>query len=227
MTQNEMRRYIYRQIQSIYGLTETDEEYMEKYFGEAVLRTLECFSHIKNKYYVQNKINFYHSVQYLIFLYYLSNSIYKNEIKNCADYLDYRTNARMICDKLYCLNKLMSSCEIYYEIELPKFFFAEHPLGSVIGRAKIGKGFCFMQSCTVGNNAGFYPIIGEYVFMYSGAKILGNAHIGNRVLIAANTYIKDQDVPDDVIVFGASPNLIIKKNYLKKIKGMIMEQFCL
>jgi serine O-acetyltransferase len=41
--------------------------------------------------------------------------------------------------------------------------------------------------------------------------ILGNSKIGNNVILGAGTCIKDDDIPDDSIVFGSSPNLIIKK----------------
>lgn len=51
--------------------------------------------------------------------------------------------------------------------------------------------------------------------MFSNSKILGGSHIGNHVIISANSYIKDQDVPDDTIVFGQSPNLVFKENFLK------------
>lgn len=35
--------------------------------------------------------------------------------------------------------------------------------------------------------------------------------IGANVMVGANTIIKDEIVPSNVIVFGESPNLIIKK----------------
>ena len=35
--------------------------------------------------------------------------------------------------------------------------------------------------------------------------------IGANVMVGANTIIKDEVVPSNVIVFGESPNLIIKK----------------
>ena len=51
--------------------------------------------------------------------------------------------------------------------------------------------------------------------MFFDSKIIGNSHVGNNVVISAMTYIKDQDVPSDVIVFGQSPNLIFKPNNLE------------
>ena len=110
---------------------------------------------------------------------------------------------------------------------MPEYFLVDHPLSSVIGRATIGNGFAFIQGCSVGGNNGVYPVIGENVFMYSNSKILGKSHIGNNVLIGANTYIKDMDIPDNVIVFGQYPNVIIKKNHHEMIRQKIEEQFFL
>ena len=50
--------------------------------------------------------------------------------------------------------------------------------------------------------------------MMSGSKILGNSIVGDNVTLAANTYVKDTNIPSDSTVFGSSPNLIIK--YLSK-----------
>ena len=209
----------------MYGVSDFDLFYIEKYLDETIKRTLFCFSHIKNKYFSPNKINVLHSGQYFIFLYYLANTIYLNEIKNSKNYSDYNTNIRTTCDKIYCLNKLISSCEIYYEVEMPKYFLVDHPLASVIGRATIGNGFCFIQGCTVGGNNSSYPTIGNNVFMYSNSKILGKSRIGNNVLIGANCYIKDMNIPDNVIVFGQYPNIIIKDNHVDIIMEKIAEQF--
>jgi serine O-acetyltransferase len=142
-------------------------------------------------------VNPCHSGQYLIYLYFFSNVCSNIGEKNLAD-------------KLYYLNKIMHSVDIYHEVALPESFFFEHPVGTVLGRAKYGNKFFAMQNCTVGGNKGKYPIIGENVKLYSGAKILGNCIIGDNVSVSANTYIKDTDIPDDTIVFGTYPNLILK-----------------
>jgi serine O-acetyltransferase len=55
-----------------------------------------------------------------------------------------------------------------------------------------------------------YPKIGENVKMFSDAKVIGDTNIGKNVWISANTYIKDSNIPEQSIVFGSSPNLIIK-----------------
>lgn len=104
----------------------------------------------------------------------------------------------------------MHAVDIYAEVVLPPVFFLEHPLASVFGRAEYGNNFFAMQGCTVGGNKGKYPIIGENVKMFSNSKIIGNSKIGNNVWLSANSYIKDENVPNNSIVFGSSPYLIIK-----------------
>jgi serine O-acetyltransferase len=92
---------------------------------------------------------------------------------------------------------------------MPPVFFLDHPVGSVIGRADFGNYFSFSQNCTVGNNKGKYPNIGKNVKMMSGSKIIGNCKIGDNVIVSANTYLKDVDIPDCSLVFGSSPKINI------------------
>lgn len=99
---------------------------------------------------------------------------------------------------------------MFYEIEFPQYFALDHPVGSVMGRAKYGEGFSFTQCCTVGNNRGTYPEIGQNVKMCAYSSIIGNCHVGDNVTIGANSGIKDCDVPDNTIVFGQYPNNIFK-----------------
>lgn len=153
----------------------------------------------------------YNSVQYSIFLYLLSNSVYN------------LGGATKEADIIYYLNKIMNSCDWYYPIELPEIFYTEHPLGSVMGRAKYGNRFSFYQGCTVGGQVDEqgnikYPEIGNNVRMYANSSIIGEATIGNDVIISAGCMIKNDVVPDNAIVFGSSPNLIIKIKKTQEIR---------
>ena len=191
---------------NIFKLTNDEAILVNDIFKQVKERTTYCFSHSKNKYYNRDgEVYFdpFHTGQWTIFLYFLSNSLFKEEQTNIA-----------LCYKVYYLNKMLNSCDLFYEVNLPDIFFLDHPLGTVIGRGTFGNYFSFTQGCTIGNNKGFFPIIGERVSMLSNSKILGKSMIGDNVIISANTYIKDTDIPDNSIVFGSSPNLIIKENNL-------------
>lgn len=95
---------------------------------------------------------------------------------------------------------------------MPEYWGIEHPLSSVLGRAKYEDGFFIYQNCTVGGNKKKYPTIGKNVIMYSNSSILGDSIIDNNVFFSTGTLIKDEDIPDNNIVFGKSPNLVIKNN---------------
>ncbi|MBO7415537.1 MAG: serine O-acetyltransferase [Bacteroidaceae bacterium] len=162
-----------------------------------------------NKYFSSQKddirvtnVNPFHSIQWMTILYYCSNELFKI--------------GSSLCDKVYYLNKIMHSVDLFYAIDLPDVWSAEHPLGSVMGRAKYSDGFFFYQGCTVGGTSDkygndIYPIIEKNVHMYANSSILGNCHIGEGTQIGAGTLVKNQDVPANSIVFGQSPNLIIKE----------------
>ena len=127
-------------------------------------------------------------------------------------------NNKSLADRIYYLNKTLNGLDLFYEIKMPDIFQLEHPVGSVIGRAKIGDYFSFFQGCTVGASMGFEPVIGENVTMYSHSKILGKSRVGNNVWISANTYIKDTNIPEQSLVFGSSPNIVIKSRPIEFFK---------
>lgn len=115
-----------------------------------------------------------------------------------------------ICDKVYAVSKAMCGADLFYQVELPSVFTFDHPLGAVMGRAAYSDFFSFSQGCTVGNNHGIYPSFGRSVFMLSDSKVIGSTTIGDNVIIGANAFVKDETVPSGSLVFGSSPNLIVK-----------------
>ena len=208
--QDEILKLLISQLSNNFMLTDEEKNEIKDSYNEALLLCDENFKHSQNKYFTRLKdgvkdsfFNPFHSVEYMIFLYYLSHTIYKKG-----------TNT-LVCDKIYYLNKVLNSVDLFYPIELPKHFGAEHPLGSVMGRAKFGDNFYFYQNCTVGGvvkeGKEIYPILGDNVELCSNSSILGQCHIGNNVTIGAGAIVKNQDIPDNSIVFGESPNIIIKK----------------
>lgn len=79
------------------------------------------------------------------------------------------------------------------------------------GRATFGEYFFFYQGCTVGGDHNTYPVIGHHVRLFANSTVLGESHIGNNVWIGAGALVKNTDIPDNSLVFGQSPNLIIKQ----------------
>lgn len=180
-----------------------DENIIRNYIDIAMKRMESCMSKLQNKH-VAEQFSPYHTVSWSVFLYYLSNAL-GTDLKH--------SHARE-AEVTYYLNKVMHANDWFYGIQLPEHFWAEHPLGSVLGRAKYGDYFFVYQGTTVGGNRKngelFYPTIGERVLMYANSTILGGCTIGNNVIISANTYLINETIPDNSIVFGTSPNITVK-----------------
>lgn len=198
-----------KQIQNnFFELTKNEVDILNKAIRIALKRCSNSFKECNVKRY-SNEENAYfdplHSGQYTVYLYYLSNTLY------------YEFNNSILAEYVYYLNKLMNGLDVFYEVNLPNVIFFEHPVGTVLGRAKYNERFAVYQNCTVGGNNGKYPTIGKNVTLLSYACILGDSSIGDNCIIASHTYIKDENIPSNSMVFGMSPNLIIKPIKNKKI----------
>lgn len=86
----------------------------------------------------------------------------------------------------------------------------QHGYGTIIAPRKIGKNCWVNQGVTIGyTNDDDCPTLGDNVTVYAGAKILGDVHVGNNVIVAANAVVV-KDVEDNCIV-GGVPAKVIKK----------------
>jgi serine O-acetyltransferase len=200
---HDLLELLKKQLGNFFPLSKSDHLVLEESMSIVLDRAEYCFSKTTNRYYSKNGspyFNPFHSGQYSIFLYYFSNTVYKTNYE--------RKN--LLADKIYYLNKAMNSLDLFYEVELPKVFFTDHAVGSVLARATYGEYFSFSQNCTVGNNKGVYPVLGENVVVGPGSMILGKCSIGSHVIVAANSFVKDTDIPSYSLVFGQHPNVVIR-----------------
>lgn len=195
---------------------DVDEKVIEDALPETIKSLTECFTNLPNRrFFDSGKVMFspYMSVQWMLFLYRLSHMIF----------LTGGGNTPKEADQCYYLNKIMHANDWFYAVDLPTHFLCEHPLGSVLGRAKYGEYLFVYQGTTVGGNRSKgklnYPTLGDNVTMFANSTIIGDSHIGNNVIISADTYIINDTIPDNCIVFGKSPNLIIKTRSEGEIKS--------
>jgi serine O-acetyltransferase len=161
---------------------------------DAVMERVEyCFSKVNNKYFYDGSsviFNHLHGDQYCMFLYYLSNTLYR------------RNGDPIICSKIFLLNKLLHGIDAYYEVMLPDIFLVIHPLATVLGRATYGDYFIVYQRCGIGSNHDIYPVLGNHVTMHPGSVILGNCRIGDNCKLAAESLIIDCNIEKDTIYMG-------------------------
>lgn len=86
----------------------------------------------------------------------------------------------------------------------------QHGYATIIAPRKIGKNCWVNQGVTIGyTNNDDCPTLGDNVTVYAGAKILGNVHVGNNVVVAANAVVV-KDVEDNCVV-GGVPAKVIKR----------------
>ncbi|MCM3216407.1 serine acetyltransferase [Niallia taxi] len=77
-----------------------------------------------------------------------------------------------------------------------------HLNGIVIGEGvRIGKNFNLFQQVTIGKKRNGYPTIGDNVWVYPGAKIIGDIRIDNNVIIGTNSVVI-KSIPENTIVGG-------------------------
>lgn len=135
------------------------------------------------------------------FLYKLSNKLYKWKIPILPSFI------KLIVFLIY-------NSSIPFQCELGKGTrFAYSGIGVVLHkRTVVGKNSMIGANVTIGGRSGHHevPVIGDNVYMSTGAKILGPITVGNNVTIGANAVVIN-DVPDNAVVAGV-PAKIIKFN---------------
>lgn len=94
-------------------------------------------------------------------------------------------------------------------------FIILHSVGVVINtRVRGGDHIVLESGVVIGEDKRGCPILGNNIFVGSGAKIVGGIRIGNNVTIGANAVVV-KDVPDDVVVGGVPATIIRFKNELE------------
>lgn len=213
MTLHErIRKILFRQLENFWD--EWDKEVINRQIPEALEQMNKNYSMAASKQrYKDGNMVFdpMYTGTWAIFLYKLSRLLFLEG-----------NNKEAEC--IYYLNKVLHSVDWFYQTELPLHFMAEHLLGSVLGRAQYSDYLFVYQGTTIGGNRKgdvlYYPKVGENVVLYANATVLGNTLIGNNVIISANTYIINENIPNNCIVFGHSPNIIIKEQSEMKIKEL-------
>ncbi|MCA9405375.1 MAG: serine acetyltransferase [Candidatus Omnitrophica bacterium] len=104
------------------------------------------------------------------------------------------------------VNKFLNGCVIGRGVEFDEGLVFMHPVGVVInGGVKGGKNIVIESGVVIGAAKNGLPVqvpvLGNDVFIGSGAKILGGITVGNNVKIGANAVVV-KNVPDNATVVG-------------------------
>jgi serine O-acetyltransferase len=102
----------------------------------------------------------------------------------------------------HILNKFFNGCVIGIGARFEGGLVLIHPIGVVINSAVRGGSNVFIESgVVIGDNRGSSPVLGNNVFIGSGAKIIGNVKIGNFTFIGANAVVL-KDIEDGSTAVG-------------------------
>ena len=183
--------------------TKVSSRVLKKPFNIALERIENCFKAVNNNYYQKLGISIFNhlnSDHFCTFLYFLSNSCYSMKLNS------------IICEKIYYLNKILHSVDIFYEVELPDIFLLVHPIGTVLGRAKYSNYFVVYQGCNVGSNKNEKPIFEKYVTLRPNSSVMGKSKIYENSVIAAHSLILNQNVKKNLVYIGNPKKFYHLKN---------------
>ena len=199
LSSQETHVYIKNLIEShIPDSIKNNDKQLEEMVKNGLARLEYSFSKVKDKYFNENNIpvfNHLNSDHMVVLLYYIGNSGFK---------LGFDKN---ILEKIYYLNKIMHSVDIFYSVELPDIFCVAHPLGTILGHADYSDYLYVYQNVTIGSTKeGVYPIFGEGIACFSNTSVIGDCKIGSNVIFTANSTIINKDIPDNSMVTGYYPD---------------------
>lgn len=109
----------------------------------------------------------------------------------------------------YQLNHILHSSSVPYEASIGKnSVFAYGGIGCIIHSAsKIGARCVIGSNVTIGGTQNGVPIIGEDVYISTGAKILGGVKIEDGAIIGANAVVL-KDIPSFAVVGGIPAKIL-------------------
>jgi len=217
LSKYDLQQYVSKQLNYFFPDNNLiDLGKFDSVFDLTINRIEHCFQHMVYERYNKNGqtiLNHLYSDQYLIFLWFLANTLWKEG----AD--------PKVASKLYYLNKSLHTFDCMYDTELPNIFFISHGIGTMLGKAKYEEYVSAMHGCTVGSQNGNYPKFGKRVTLTSHSSVIGNCLIGENVSISNNTSVFERDIPPNTLVYNdpETGKLILKESKAKYRRQVFRE----
>lgn len=208
-TRHDLLGYLCNQLNTFFPDGQPGiHQILDAHLDESLNRLEGCIAAVRM--WRSGEFDYLHSSQYAIFLYFLSNSIWR------------RSGEKRVCTKLFFLNKALNGIDCFYEICLPEIFFIGHSVGIVLAKATYGEYLVLYQNSTVGKNHGNAPVLGKGVILYPNTAIIGMSVIGDGSVISQGVSVINRDTPGNCLVFqGTAGNLVFHQK-----TNAITEYFC-
>ena len=124
---------------------------------------------------------------------------------------------RVLARFLSHISRTLTGIEIHPGATIGEGFFIDHGMGVVIGEtAEVGDDVLLYQGVTLGGTGKEkgkrHPTLGNHVVVGTGAKVLGNIHIGDHVKIGAGSVVV-HPVPDHSTVVGIPGRVVRRRGF--------------
>ena len=141
----------------------------------------------------QDEFNVLQSSQHTIFLYFLSNTIWK------------RSGDTEAPTRLFLMNKALNGIDLFYEIAMPEVFYIGHSVGIVLAKATYGNYLVLYQNSTVGRHKDQIPVIGDRVVLYPNTAVIGRSVVEDDAVVSQGVSVVNKHVPRGSIAFPGGP----------------------
>lgn len=146
-----------------------------------------------------DQFNVLQSSQHCIYLYYLSNTIWR------------RSGDAGAATRLFLMNKALNGIDLFYEIAMPEVFYIGHSVGIVLAKATYGNYLVLYQQANVGRHKTDIPVIGERVILYPATSVVGRAVVEDGAVLSQGVRVINKRVPAGSMAFaGDSGQLVFR-----------------
>ena len=204
MNEYDITKYVVAQLNNFFPIPDNrrrDTEIVIQVLRSVLDRYSHCATRIR-AFKGDGAVDPYNVLKYPIFLYFLSHTIYTMSLADPG----------RIKDRLYCLNKCLHGCSIFYKVTLPPVFFTTYASQVVLANTIYGDYFLAYQGVTVGSFKDRVPIIGGKVILMPNVIVSGSSIVGDNVVISTGVRVINRPVPDDTIAFQGSGNSLVFKD---------------
>lgn len=188
LSRQQLLDYLVTQLDHFFPDGRPVRQDLDRHLDQALSRLRRLINAVRM--WPEEQFDYLHSTQYAIFLYFLANTIWREE------------QTQEICTKLFFLNKALNGIDCFYEIELPEIFFIGHTVGIVLAKANYGNHLVLYQNSTVGKNHGVAPVIEGRVVLYPNTSVIGRCLVRSGTIISQGTSVINRDTPGNCLVFG-------------------------
>ncbi|MEI8314497.1 MAG: serine acetyltransferase [Verrucomicrobiota bacterium] len=120
----------------------------------------------------------------------------------------YRHHLGLLGAILNQLNPILTHAVIGRRAEFGPGLIVMHSIGLVVNTGVRAGTHCTIENgVTIGAEKGRAPVLGNHVYIGSGARIIGGVTVGNHVRIGANAVVI-KDVPDYATVVGIPARVV-------------------